>query len=66
MAHRADEREVQEDSGISNQPVNLGVVLRVPHTRFSVIKHYSEGSFWIGLEARHHLKQFELVLSLDC
>lgn len=66
VAHRADEREVQEHSGISKPPVNLGGVLSVPHTRFSVIKRYSEVSSWSSLEARHHLKQFESVLSLDC
>lgn len=66
LVHTADEREVQEDSGISNEPVYLGGVFSVPHSRFSVIKPYSGISFWSSLEVRHHLKQFDSVLSLRC
>lgn len=66
QVHRADEGEVQEDSGISNQPVYHGSVFSVPHTRFRAIKPYSEVSFWSSLETRRHLKQFDSVLSLGC
>ena len=66
LVHRADEREVQKDSGISNQPDYLGGVFSVPHARFRVTKPYSEVSFWSSLEVKHHLKQFDSVLSLGC
>lgn len=66
LAHRANEREVHEDSGVSNHPVYLGGGFSVPHVGFRATKPYNEVSFWSSLEASHHLKPFDSVLSLRC